>query len=109
MKPQTVRPLHLSDEQRIGACIMYLFAALNWNRNPGDTRQNNEDSWAVFCMGRSSKTKGFVSAVWWALRTEADPGMSEPDAESWLGYLTHVCRNKRLLASYGELAAAGST
>jgi hypothetical protein len=86
----------LTDEAKTGACLMYLFAVLNWTPGPDD--DDDEERWTTYCMNRYARhpaPNSFEACVWWAMRHENNPSLRDSD---WLGYLTHVCRNHGLLS-----------
>lgn len=85
---------HLTEQQRTGALLMYLAAVLAFD--------GAQEDWFMHCTEnycRTQKRPSLQGAVWWSLRMESkSESLRSKNAEDWLGYLEHVCRNHRLLS-----------
>jgi hypothetical protein len=79
--------VRLTDEQRIAAALMGMFAAIRF-----DDDCDGRYGWYGWCVTEAEATSDrLVGAVWWALRCEAD-GMPSDD---WLAYVEAVYRTRR--------------
>ncbi len=77
----------LSEEQRVAACVMHLFAVLHFEETRPDVW------WFRWCVEHSGRATGFEASVWWALRYRDDE-VGET-AEEWLGYVAYVHAARR--------------
>jgi len=84
-------PEHLTEEQRVGAALLIMFAVLNYD-------EARDGWWYMHAVNRSHSPDetDLAGCVWWSIRMQGEDGCSSTPEEH-MQYIEHVCRNRRVL------------
>lgn len=86
---------HLTEQQRIGAALLVLFAVLHYDEARHGWWYMHAVDWSHSCL-----SSDLAGCVWWAIRfaNEDDDDFRDVESERFVSYLEHVCRNRRVLS-----------
>ena len=84
---------HLTEQEKTAAALIVLFAWIHYD-------EERDGWWYMHAvnMSHSPRSSDLGGCVWWAMRGAGEVDFHESEPHSFVSYLEHVCRNRRVLA-----------